>query len=122
MTRLVIVGGSDAGISAGLRARELDPAAKVEMLVADRWPNFSICGLPYLLSGQVERTDDLAHRTRAEIEGAGIDLHLDHRALEIDPVGQVVTARNAALDRSSSITTRLSSRRARRRSDRRSAG
>jgi protoporphyrinogen oxidase len=36
MMRLVIVGGSDAGISAGLRARELDPDAAVTLLISDR--------------------------------------------------------------------------------------
>ncbi|MCU1490640.1 MAG: NADPH-dependent 2,4-dienoyl-CoA reductase, sulfur reductase, partial [Acidimicrobiaceae bacterium] len=33
---LVIVGGSDAGISAALRARELDPGVEVTVVVADR--------------------------------------------------------------------------------------
>jgi NADPH-dependent 2,4-dienoyl-CoA reductase/sulfur reductase-like enzyme len=45
--RLVVIGGSDAGISAGLRAREVDPTVEVSLLVADAYPNFSICGLPY---------------------------------------------------------------------------
>jgi NADPH-dependent 2,4-dienoyl-CoA reductase/sulfur reductase-like enzyme len=40
---LLIIGGSDAGISAGLRARELDSVTEVTLLVADRYPNFSIC-------------------------------------------------------------------------------
>ena len=51
--RLVVIGGSDAGISAGLRARELDPSVEVSLVVADAYPNFSICGLPYYLSGDV---------------------------------------------------------------------
>jgi hypothetical protein len=48
--RLVVIGGSDAGISAGLRAREMDPSVEVSLLVADAYPNFSICGLPYYRS------------------------------------------------------------------------
>ena len=32
---LVAIGGSDAGISAALRARELDSAAEVTVIVAD---------------------------------------------------------------------------------------
>ena len=44
--RIVIIGGSDAGISAGLAAREHHPAAEVTLLVADAYPNFSICGTP----------------------------------------------------------------------------
>ena len=50
---LVMIGGSDAGISAALRARELDPGAEVTVVVADAYPNFSICGIPYYLSGEV---------------------------------------------------------------------
>lgn len=42
---VVCVGGSDAGISAGLRARELDPSTEVTVVVADAYPNFSICGM-----------------------------------------------------------------------------
>ena len=34
MSRIVIVGGSDAGISAALRIRELDPASEVDVVLA----------------------------------------------------------------------------------------
>jgi NADPH-dependent 2,4-dienoyl-CoA reductase/sulfur reductase-like enzyme len=53
--RLVAIGGSDAGMSAGLRARELDPTSDVTVVVADTYPNFSICGIPYYISGEVTR-------------------------------------------------------------------
>ena len=49
---LVIIGGSDAGISAALSAQELEPDTEVTVLVADDYPNFSICGLPYFLSAK----------------------------------------------------------------------
>jgi NADPH-dependent 2,4-dienoyl-CoA reductase/sulfur reductase-like enzyme len=52
--RLVAIGGSDAGIQAALRARELDPSADVTVLLADAYPNFSICGIPYYVSGEVQ--------------------------------------------------------------------
>lgn len=83
--RLLVVGGSDAGISAALRARELDPAVEVTVLVADRFPNFSICGLPYHLSGDVPDWRRLAHRSLEELEGTGMRLLLDHTAHRIDP-------------------------------------
>jgi len=89
--RLLVIGGSDAGISAGLRARELDPTVEVSLLVADAFPNFSICGLPYYLSGDVGDWRDLAHRTRADLEAAGLELLLDHAAQVIDPAAKQVT-------------------------------
>lgn len=85
MSRLVIVGGSDAGISAGLRAKEVDPSSDVTLVVADSYPNFSICGLPFYLSGETPDWRSLAHRTRQDLEAAGLGLMLDHRVLEIDP-------------------------------------
>ena len=66
--RLVVVGGSDAGIAAALRARQLDPEGDVIVLAADAFPNYSICGLPYLLSGEVPDSHDLAHVGRRELE------------------------------------------------------
>jgi NADPH-dependent 2,4-dienoyl-CoA reductase/sulfur reductase-like enzyme len=88
--RLLVIGGSDAGISAGLRARELDPSAEVTLLVADAYPNFSICGLPYYLSGDVPDWRSLAHRTSADLEAAGLRLLLDHTAHAIDPEAKQV--------------------------------
>jgi len=81
---LVMVGGSDAGISAALRARELDPSADVTVVVADAYPNFSICGIPYYVSGEVTHWRNLAHRTAADLEASGMSLRLDTTARRID--------------------------------------
>jgi len=77
MTRLLILGGSDAGISAALRARELNSSAEVTVVLADRFPNYSICGLPFYLSGEVPDWNWLAHRTAEGISCEGIHLLLD---------------------------------------------
>ncbi|HEY2306661.1 MAG TPA: FAD-dependent oxidoreductase [Streptosporangiaceae bacterium] len=82
---LVMIGGSDAGISAALRARELDPGAEVTVVAADAYPNFSICGIPYYVSGEVTHWRNLAHRTSADLEATGMRLRLDTTARRIDP-------------------------------------
>jgi NADPH-dependent 2,4-dienoyl-CoA reductase/sulfur reductase-like enzyme len=89
--RLLVVGGSDAGIEAARRARELDPSIEATVVVADAYPNFSICGLPYYLSGDVADWRDLAHRTTTDLEQAGLRLLLDHTVRAIDPAGKQVT-------------------------------
>src|SRR5713226_2030728 len=81
---LVMIGGSDAGISAALRARELDPGAEVSVVVADAYPNFSICGIPYYVSGEVTHWRNLAHRSIADLEATGMQLRLDTTARRID--------------------------------------
>src|SRR6516225_357250 len=83
--QIVIIGGSDAGISAGLRAKELDPGCEVTIVVADRFPNYSICGLPFYLSGEVPDWRALAHRTIEELTGVGLSLLLEQSVQVIDP-------------------------------------
>ena len=85
---LVMIGGSDAGISAALRARELDPATDVTVVLEDAYPNFSICGIPYYLSGEVTHWRNLAHRSLADLEAAGMRLRLDTTARRIDVAGR----------------------------------
>lgn len=90
MTHLVIIGGSDAGITAALRARELDEQANVTVLVADAFPNYSICGLPFYLSGETPEWQMLAHRTKEELEATGMALLLNHTARAIDPAAHTI--------------------------------
>ena len=92
---LVMIGGSDAGISAALRARELDPAAEVTVVLADAYPNFSICGIPYYVSGEVTHWRNLAHRTLADLEAAGMRLRLDTTARRIDVPGRKLLVASA---------------------------
>ncbi|MBI1351223.1 MAG: CoA-disulfide reductase [Actinomycetales bacterium] len=92
--KLVAIGGSDAGISAALRARELDPSVDVTVVVADAYPNFSICGIPYYISGEVTHWRNLAHRTHADLEATGMRLRLDTWASSIDVTGQRLSVRN----------------------------
>ncbi|CAN2536168.1 NADH+oxidase [Methylocapsa aurea] len=89
---LLIIGGSDAGVSAALRAHELDANVEVTMVVADDYPNFSICGLPYFLSGETPDWRDLAHRK----EFPGINVLRRHVAEGIDAGNKTVLIRSAS--------------------------
>ena len=81
--RILIVGGSDAGTSAALGARAVDPDCAVDMLLEDRFPNYSVCGIPFLLSGEVADWSELAHRSRAEFAEQRITIHDQHRAARV---------------------------------------
>ncbi len=82
----LIIGGSDAGISAALRIRELDSTVYPTVVLADEYPNYSICGLPFYLSGETPDWRSLAHR--AEFEG--IRLLTNHTAIGIQPKEKLV--------------------------------
>lgn len=90
MAHLLVIGGSDAGISAALGARERDARADITMVLEDRYPNYSICGLPFYLSGEVPDWRALAHRTLADIERLRIAVRLDTQAERIDPAAHTV--------------------------------
>ncbi len=92
--RLVVVGGSDAGIAAGMRAHQLDPTLRPLVVVADAYPNFSICGLPFYLSGETPEWRDLAHRDSTDLEAAGLLLRLNHTATLVDAEGHNIEVRN----------------------------
>jgi NADPH-dependent 2,4-dienoyl-CoA reductase/sulfur reductase-like enzyme len=91
MRRLAILGGRDAGISASLRARERDARTEVTVVVADRFPNDSICGLTFYLSGEVPDWHQLTHRTEEEITSASVYLLLEHTAKTLDVANHEVT-------------------------------
>jgi NADPH-dependent 2,4-dienoyl-CoA reductase/sulfur reductase-like enzyme len=88
---LVVIGGSDAGISAALRAQELEPSAEITVLVADDYPNFSICGLPYFLSGETPDWRALAHRSKFP----GLNILRRHVARRIDASNRAVSLEHA---------------------------
>src|SRR5271155_2708220 len=90
--KLLIIGGSDAGVSAALGARELAPETDITVVLADEFPNYSICGLPFFLSGETPEAKQLAHRTEFE----GIRLVKNHVAVSIEPKRRVVFARDPA--------------------------
>ena len=90
MPRLFVIGGSDAGVSAALRARELAPEWEVSVAVADRFPDFSICGIPYYLSGETQQAGELAHGHTDDIRKVGVKLLLELPAIKSDPTARKV--------------------------------
>ena len=99
--RLLIIGGSDAGISAALRARELDQKADITVLLADEFANYSICGLPFFLSGETPDAKQLAHRTEFD----GLRLLKRHRATSIDPGRKLVSVEDQSVSTKNSLMT-----------------
>ncbi len=85
MNKTVIIGGSDVGIIAGLRIRELDRDSDVSIVSNNHFPNFSICGIPFFLGGEIDNYKNLAHRTADDIRATGLKLFLDSKVTSIDP-------------------------------------
>jgi len=88
--KLVVIGGSDAGLMASLRAKELSPETQVIMMLRDKYPNWSICGEPFYISGETKDAADLRHRTPEEIEALGIEMMMNTNAKSIDKARKIV--------------------------------
>ena len=97
--RLVIVGGVAAGMKAASRARRVDPEeAEIAVYQEEPEPSISECGLPYLLSGVVDRRDDLVARTPEQFAEKGIEVRVRHRVEKIDPENKRLSVRDLASD------------------------
>ncbi|MEE8586736.1 MAG: FAD-dependent oxidoreductase, partial [Acidobacteriota bacterium] len=66
--RIVVVGGNAAGMTAASRAKRLDPALRITILESGRFISYSICGLPYALTGEVGRHEDLVAFTPQSLQ------------------------------------------------------
>ncbi|MET9216184.1 MULTISPECIES: FAD-dependent oxidoreductase [unclassified Nocardia] len=94
--RVVVIGGDATGMAAASQARRLRGADELEIVVFEKGyhASYSACGIPYWVSGDVGEVDDLIARTPAEHRDRGIDLRLRTEAIEIDPAGRRVRARD----------------------------
>ncbi|KQS98784.1 FAD-dependent oxidoreductase [Cellulomonas sp. Leaf395] len=90
--RIVIVGGVAGGMSAAARARRLDERAEIVVLEQSEYVSFANCGLPYGLSGEIERRDDLLLNTPASLGAAlALNVRTGSRATAIDRTGQTIS-------------------------------
>ncbi|MGC0415175.1 FAD-dependent oxidoreductase [Embleya sp. AB8] len=84
--RLVVIGGDAAGMSAASQARRRRDVDDLEIVVVERgrFSSYSACGIPYLVSGDVDGPDALIARTPEEHRKRGIDLRLGVEAEGLD--------------------------------------
>jgi NAD(P)H-nitrite reductase large subunit len=96
MTRLLVVGGDAAGMSAAHQA--LRTAARtgrhLEVVALEQTghTSYSACGIPYWIAGDIDDPDDLVARTPARHRDLGIDMHTGMTARTLDLDRRVVAA------------------------------
>lgn len=94
-TRVIVIGGDAAGMSAASQAKRRSPG--LEIVVFERGPHtsYSACGIPYYVGRVVERQESLVVRTPEMFrEREGIDVRILHDVEEIDPAGGRVRVRD----------------------------
>ncbi len=83
--KVLIIGCGSAGKSAAIGARRHDRSAEITIIGDEDLPEYSRCGLPFVLSKTVRRKEDLImHPTDFYEKILGVDLKLETKALKID--------------------------------------
>jgi len=57
--KLIVVGGTAAGLSAASKARRLDPDMEITVFEASGYVSYGACGLPYFVGGAIAEPEDL---------------------------------------------------------------
>ena len=101
MTRVVIIGGDAAGMSAAAQASR--GAEQVDLVVFEKggYTSFAACGLPYFVGGVVPEAAQLVARSPEQHRKNGIDVRTRHEVVAIDTGARTVQVRSLDDDRTS---------------------
>jgi NADH oxidase (H2O2-forming) len=89
---IVIIGCGAAGATAAQFAKKTDRKAQVTIFESSLFPQYSKCGLPYAISGEIPKIMDLIEFSEEWFQKARINLQLDTKVTEIDKEKQAITA------------------------------
>jgi NADH oxidase (H2O2-forming) len=81
---VVIIGGGAAGATASQFARKQDPNAEITVLEEGGYPEYSRCGMPNVLAGDIQKFEDLVEFSADWFERNRIKLKLSTEATSVD--------------------------------------
>ncbi|MCA0972585.1 FAD-dependent oxidoreductase [Halobacillus litoralis] len=82
---IVIIGGDAAGMSAAMQIVRNSEGHTITVFEHGEVTSYGQCGLPYVISGDVESTDDLIARSPETFrEKYGIDVRTKHEVTQVD--------------------------------------
>ena len=90
-SRLAIVGGDAAGMSAASTARRRDPDLEVVAFERGPYTSYSACGIPYYLGGLFDDSDRLISRSADEHRANGITLYMRTEVTAVDLDARTLT-------------------------------
>lgn len=91
MTRLVVVGGNAAGMSAASKAKRRNPDLEVVVYEAGPHISYSACGIPHLVEGLVEEPEQLQVLSDKDASERGIEVIRSSKILSFNPYTKEVT-------------------------------
>lgn len=93
--KIIVIGGTAAGLSAASKAKREDPSLEVEVFEKSGYISYGACGLPYFVGGMIKEPDDLVSLTVEQMETKRkIPVHIHHEATLIDCENKTVLIKN----------------------------
>lgn len=91
MTRLVVVGGNAAGMSAASKAKRRNPDLEVVVYEAGAHLSYSSCGIPHLVDGTVGEPEQLLVLDADDVAKRGIEVQANTKAIGLNPYTKELT-------------------------------
>ncbi|NQT74098.1 MAG: FAD-dependent oxidoreductase [Chloroflexi bacterium] len=99
--KIVIVGANAAGLRAGARAKRLMPDADIKVIDQGVYISYGACGMPYVVSGDIENIDELRKTTYGVIRdpeffrsAKGLNVVIQTVAEKIDRESKTLTCKS----------------------------
>ena len=93
--KLIVMGGTAAGLSAASKAKRLQPDLEIEVFEKSGYISYGACGLPYFVGGIIENPEDLVSLTVEQItQQRGIPTYIHHEVIRINRKEKTVTVKN----------------------------
>ena len=90
--KVIIIGGTAAGLSAASKAKRVDPSLEITVFERSGYISYGACGLPYFVGGIIDQPDDLVSLNVDQMTNQrGVPTFIHHEVTSIDRTAQMVT-------------------------------
>ena len=90
---IVVIGCGASGGTAAQFAKKADRKSSITIIEKGKYPQYSKCGLPYVISGKIPKASGLIEFSEEWFKKANIELLLDTNVEKIDVDNQIVKAK-----------------------------
>ena len=96
LNNIVVIGGNTAGLAAANQARRINRNLNITVLEAGSYISYGSCGLPYYISGLIDKIENLfSYLPDYFEEKRNIKILLNHKVKSVNPFKKEITAVSA---------------------------
>lgn len=92
--RVIIIGGTAAGMSAAAKLRRVHKDAEIVVYEKRDYVSFGACGLPYYVGNFFESTNNMIARTKEQTIASGVDVLTQFEVTNVDVKAKKIKAKN----------------------------